>query len=282
MNRTALAAHAALLAALLASPARTQSTARAPAKADGEQGSYPVHSEALSRRLFTACDPDRDDKILFLEARRCLDAVRTPKDFQQIDRNRDGVVRFDEFDAWFLGLTRSGASLVVAAEVVARAELAGKVAPGRDATLARFFALIDVDQSDRIEPTEWARIAPLLGDDREVRFEVLDADLSGDLTPDELAPLTGRLEVLARPPKDRSLRPLPESTAGMDVDGDGRLDTAELARALARIHPALLRHTATVLRAADRNGDGRLDGVELREAIERGPAAATPRPLRLR
>ncbi len=166
---------------------------------------------------------------------------------------------------------------------MSRMHLRAETTKPKDQRVLRFFAYLDTDSNDRIDPKEWSQISSLLGEGLGTGFLQLDADFSGYLTVEELQPLKPLFENLeASKPSVNHLRPLPEATRSVDLNDDGLLAQSELRRALARIHPSLVQHTALIFENADQNSDGRLDAVEIKRALALGTGARKARKLRLR
>gem|GEM_PF-3319384 len=228
---------------------------------------FRLYEKQTSRELFAACDLNRDDRLSWFEARKTLAHDLDRKSFHELlDRNRDGVVTFDEFDAYFRSTTELGGELRILPAALERRTPGLSRLLSVPKELQRFFALLDRDHDERITPEEWKAVAALADPKGEVGFEGLDRDLSGALEIEELRPLLPMLTLLdktLRAPASPRLRPLPSDLAPADLNGDSLLDEKELRRALMRIHPSLGRHATTVLVQADRNGDRKISATEI-------------------
>src|SRR5690606_16725513 len=129
--------------------------------------------------------------------------------------------------------------------------------PARPATpLQRFLMLYDANDDGALDGGEIDALVERIGllPMFAAQFKALDADRSGRLESNELAPtfevLRERFPLAAAPaaPANKEL-PAPWDT--IDVNGDGNVDADELAAALRRIAPSLARWAPAILRAAD-------------------------------
>ncbi len=228
---------------------------------------FRVYRKSMSRDLFAACDANADDRISLFEALDSLGGRLNRSVFhRELDKNRNGFVTFEEFDSWFKTQSAYGGAIVLAPKALSRSRFGISRLLELPPALQRFFGLLDLDLDERISPKEWAAVKPLLGK-RAEGFSELDKDLSGYLSMRELKPLLPLLVVFDKALRSipaPKLRPLPPEMAGADLNADTRLDAREIKRALGRISPFLVRHSARVLRDADRDGDGSLSGPEVR------------------
>lgn len=246
-------------------------------------GYYGIYSDLKCREIYAACDLNGDDKIQYFEALKTLDSVSSPKDFRRLDRNNDGILRFNEFDRHFRQICEAGSNLVIKPKAMSRMHLRSEDKKAPDNGLLRWFATIDRDGNDKIDTKEWAPVSAVLGETMGTGFLKLDADFSGSLTIDELQPLKPLFDKLEEiKPTTNHLRPLPESTRSIDLNDDGLLVMREFTRALARIHPNLVQHARLIFENADQNDDGRLDAIEISRALALGTEARKERVLRLR
>ncbi len=237
-------------------------------------GNFTVYGLDRSRKLFAACDLNGDDRISFFEAKKSFFNGTEREGFQSFDKNKDGVIQFAEFDAGFKELAKFGSPLQLRSKALARLENSGALPIALAPSVLRFFSSVDADGDDRISSEEWNALGPMLellvGKGSEDRFLALDSDLSGSLSPSELRSLQPKLEVFSKRAeavaRKKQLRPLPIELQAADLNADSRLDSIELARALSRIHPSLVRHGKAILARCDQNRDRQLDAIELREA----------------
>ena len=235
-------------------------------------GQYSVYSQQQSRRIFAACDLNGDDQISYLEAIKTFISHAGRKQFHRLDTNRDAVLSFDEFDKNFKTLTSRGLELGIRGPALERLPLSVDSNISKDPRLLTFFAKLDADGNDRINFAEWKVLGGMPGENPAAVFNQLDKDLSSTLSLEELVPFAKSFALLANTKiKTYRLRPLPEAVRAVDRDSDGLLRKNELERALARIHPSLLKHAARIFLHADLNGDGALDPIEIGKALERGP-----------
>jgi hypothetical protein len=232
------------------------------------------HSEGTSRRAFSACDADRDDRLDLFEIAEALDSVDGPSDaksFARLDTDRDGYVGWPEFDAHFRFVIERGKALVIRPARAMPAETESTNAPAAT-PLQRFFRLYDANRNGGLDPNEIDRLALQLGLLPMIAASLrnLDADRSGKVEEGELAPWFDQIQKLV--PGITQLggesTANPTSSLGApwgldDLDDDGTLNGDEFLRALRRLDAGLAKWATTVFARLDKNKDNRLDATEL-------------------
>lgn len=226
---------------------------------------FGVYQEQTSRRLFAACDENGDDRITWREIKQAVKEIDLRR-FRSYDANRNGTLEFNEFDRHFRQRTRYGGQLVITDQALRR--LPKGAAASTDPLLMAWFSTMDVDGNDRLDFEEWKVLGNLLDKNPKAVFVLLDRDLSDSLTVGELEPMRKTISLLDRSRTElharrKQLRPLPTAFRVADLNGDSLLDKDELARALRRIHPMLVRHAGRLLEKLDSNDDKHLDVFEL-------------------
>jgi Ca2+-binding EF-hand superfamily protein len=240
-----------------------------------------LYSSADGRRAFTACDLNGDDDIVYTEAKKTIQDIKTIEDFRKFDQDGDGTVYCNEFNLRYRNLVQMGGTLTLTGPALTR-ELRPDPTAGRgsaDQRALRVLHEVDVDRDGRISASEWGKLAALLGSAAEARkiFENLDEDQSRDLSLGELRDFAARVWLVqapepAPPPtedEDAAPTPEPEATgnrlvrlrpevAAADTDGDGVVSRKELTYALLRLDPRLEKFAGEILDTVDLNGDARI------------------------
>jgi len=199
-------------------------------------------SESVSRDLFSGCDSDADDRLDLFEASDALDTVQDPKNseaFARLDLDRDGFLSWPEFDQHFWSAIQTGTTF--------------HVRPARQHT-------------DQAPEQREARAATNLQ-----RF-LANHDENGDgaLDPTEVEHMVVRTEL---PPSISS------KLRGLDRDGTGRIEEAELAPWFETLRGRVPEATpAPVPRGGallppwhenDADQNGKIDGKELAATLRR-------------
>lgn len=235
--------------------------------------SYRVYDEEVSRRLFTLCDRNRDDRINFREASSSL-GLDSPRGFRPCDPNNDGWLHFGEFDRLYRRRVERGNPFIIIGPAAAEAP----PEPIRVAmALQQIFRTLDTDSSETVSPKEWRAATPQLASALALvpgGFLGLDRNGSQMIELQEMK----RLEILfpqlaaadrVVPPADPKTLPLKYQK--MDRNGDQHIDPRELHLVLHQIDPALVPLTLKILAKADRNGDKLLSPREIRGLTGVGP-----------
>ncbi len=272
-----------LLAGILAGglPAWTKlegSPKQHPAKKPPSKVTLLRYSLEASRRAFSACDLDRDDRITFREARTTL-GVATPEDFGSWDTDHDGWVHFPEFDKRYRKLVRQGWGLTLLGPAAARAPK--DPPPPTPLPLKKLFRVLDRNRDGRVAPAEWKGTSQALAATLSRvphGFFGLDRNRDGTLELREMTPLLALFPDLAgkKSPANRAGAPrtLPLEIQGADRNGDQHLDLRELQILFQKMDPGLVPWAKEILRRKDKNQDGLLSPRELRSA-PKPPAGQT-------
>lgn len=230
-----------------------------------------VHTESMSRELFSACDRDGDDRLDLFEACEAIETLGDPKDpssFLAIDDSRDGYLQWPEFDAHYKSAIERGGTF--------RARTCRRFVRQspelKDATPATpleiFLQLHDANENGGLDPEEIQKLVRDIGlhPAFESQLKMLDLDHSGLVEPLELAPVFERIRSVAVLPGLESVATpsgLPPPWGDIDADGDRAIDLAELTAALRRLDPGLQRWAETILKSLDADGDAKIADKEL-------------------
>ncbi len=227
-----------------------------------------AYSTDRSRAAFAACDRDGNDQLDVFEAAHSLERVRGIRDtaaFRSLDGDADGALTWPEFDRLYRECADAGSALRLRPARPLALAAAGPEAPDqrgaqvvirvldRDGDGALTMVELEAMLRDMAVPP--ALVTQLAG---------LDLDRSGELSSDEVAALAPLFPQLPAPVAEAP--PLPEALVAVDANADAVLDRAELAEALRRLDPTLLRWADLVLGDADASGNRSLGPVELRRA----------------
>lgn len=274
-----------LLAGILAGslPAWTK-VEGTPKKAPGKKPPSRVqllrYSLEASRKAFSACDLDRDDRITFREARTTL-GVTTPQDFGLWDTNRDGWIHFPEFDKRYRKLAREGWGLTLLGPAAARAPK--DPPPPTPLPLKKLFQVLDRNRDGRVAPAEWKGTSRALSSTLSRvphGFFGLDRNRDGTLELKEMTPLLALFPDLAgrKSPAGRagSPRTLPLEMQGADRNGDQHLDLRELQLLFQKMDPGLVPWAKFILQKKDKNQDGLLSPRELLSSPKPPSGAGNP------
>lgn len=234
------------------------------------------YAPQASRRAFSACDLDRDDRITFREAHKTL-GLSTPQAFALWDTDRDGWIHFPEFDRRYKQLVRDGWGLTLRGPAVVRAPK--DPPPSTLLPLKKLFQTLDRNGDGRIEPAEWrgtTRAISATLSKVPSGFFGLDRNRDGTLELEEMAPLLALFPGLSRKetpplPLDKSL---PADLQGADRNGDQHLDLRELEFLFRKLDPGLVPWARILFQKKDKNQDGLLSPRELRagKKLPRRPA----------
>jgi Ca2+-binding EF-hand superfamily protein len=241
----------------------------ADAAAGGGWIALSVHSPMTSRAAFAACDRNADDRLSIFEVRAALDLGGDAQDtqaFRRLDRDSDGYLDWSEFDLRFRQTIERALPLRVHPQRPLR--LNPEVDRAREAERLRGRAvlrLLDSDGDGAVLASEADRALRQTETAAAERFAKLDADGSGAIDIDEIAPFAAWLHARARPPvkPPANADRLPESFAAVDHDQDAVIGAAELDDALRSIHPSLGRWTSKILDDADRTHNRTLGRAEI-------------------
>ena len=257
--------------------------------ASREPSRFGSHRESLSWALFASIDRNSDDRVDVFEARAAFPDVETLMGtgvaaFRKIDRNHNGFLHWNEFDAHFRSEIARGNvfELVLARPAREPDDPSRMPMPATTGTVggsleSRLQKRVDLDGDGAVSVDEFQRLTAVLNlpslDAAQI-LPNLDTDRSGSVSMAELVPIViqFKLERLLFAAPVRTARPtaLPQDLQPADLDADGVLDSYEMERSLEELDPTLSRYAALIVSEADRNGNRRLGLTELR---------AAPRPL---
>jgi Ca2+-binding EF-hand superfamily protein len=254
-------------------PAAKSSTQTGPRPKEGRKVSLDRYSESTSRRAFSACDENADDRLDLFEAAAAIEAIGSPRDrnaFRRMDRDRDGFLGFLEFDALFRSVVQRGDAFRIRVCRPYHAESATRVVENKASAEERLLQLFDADRSGNLNLAELATL--LKGTTYETSqtraLEMIDRDQSGAVDAHELQFMLKYLGPglqTVRPPLDpgKPKDNLPEPWASIDTDRNGRVDQRDLEASLRALDPALTRWARQILKVADTNQDGEVTAEEL-------------------
>lgn len=227
------------------------------------------YDQQRSVALFSACDGNSDDRLDVFEARAAFSSVGEPQEirwFRRLDQDRDGYLDWPEFDRFYRDLVHSGDALHL---TLARslASSAAVASPLVDADLRQAIRISDKDQDGLLDKPEMSGALRALGapEGALTLLQLVDTNRDGKFSESELSPhwnaLRGARGVgRAGAPTDAQRK---AALAALDLDANGSVSVAELARALRRIDPQLARWAQQIHEAADADKDGGLRGAEL-------------------
>ena len=226
------------------------------------------YDQQRSVALFAACDGNSDDRLDVFEARAAFSGVGDPQDirwYRRLDQDRDGFLDWPEFDRFYRDLAQNGAPLhlTLARQLSASVTVASPLA-GSD--LRETIRVFDKDQDGQLDRDEVNGALRAVGAPQgaAVLLQLVDTNRDGKFSEAEIAPhwdgLRGKsaiTQLVGKPDEQKA------ALAALDLDANGAVSVAELARALRRIDPQLARWAPQIHEAADTDKDGALRGPEV-------------------
>ncbi|KQK02566.1 probable calcium-binding protein CML16 [Brachypodium distachyon] len=160
------------------------------------------------------------------------------------------------------------------------ASLAAGAGAGEDAEMKKLFSRFDADGDGRISPSELAAVSRAIAPPpsesaggREVAsmMDQLDADRDGFVDLGEFAAFHSHTDGR----EEEEERELRDAFAVYDIDGDGRISVAELAKVLARIGEGCsTEECQRMIASVDVDGDGCVGFEEFKKMMSRDAGAA--------
>jgi Ca2+-binding EF-hand superfamily protein len=266
----------ALFAAALVTPLLGQQPAQrvatpqpaAETKPKQERVTVREYDQKRSVALFAACDSNSDDRLDIFESRAAFSNVGEPQEirwYRRLDQDRDGYLEWPEFDRFYRDLVQNGDALrlTLARSLASSAEIAS---PQVGSDLRDTIRVFDKDQDGQLDQQEAASALRSVGAPQGalMLLQLVDTNRDGKFSEAEIAPhwdgLRGKSVVaqLAGKPDEQKA-----ALAALDLDANGSVSVAELARALRRIDPQLARWAPQIHEAADADKDGALRGQEV-------------------
>ena len=271
-----------LISTLLLAAPRSQIEADPPVKSppSGKESWVELESwtQSRSRAAFSACDPNGDDRLSIFEASAAFKSIEGPQNpapFRRLDSNSDGYLNWPEFDKRYRSILKRGNSFRIRATRPFSVDTEDPRSADENLRASYLMRVLDQDADGKLTVQEIISLLTTKGLPKPLleRFQKLDTDNSGAVSPQELQPLATLLPngptIFSptshdSPAKSNLPADLPFSSA--DRNRDGQIEQGEIVDSLRRLHPSLARWSKRIIEDADSSGDKILSQAELEAA----------------